>query len=845
MLSRAYTDAFNDNMMMSGTDLGFNVTNAPTNSYTPSQQIMYQKNGGLWANIHAKRKRIKEGSGEKMRKPGSKGAPTDEALKRSQMEMGGTRVPGGMIKPISNTAVEFVGKTHEQGGIMLDPQTEVEGGETMDKVMMSSGGNSDYIFSDHLKLGGVTFATRHKNMLKAGASKQDIQQLAKMQESVAAKEGANENGPRSPQRIAKLGGVRKYQTAGEYMDPDAPQVNIPTFGMFPSNYFGLGRLDYQVAEELAKRKGGNAAMYLAGADTIAHHESGPHERMATNAWQGGSETLPGKGTFQIEGSQHGGSNTLETAQNHLGRTMGYWGHGLPSRIANATDASTLSYEDQRALALAHLLQGPVPMADYASGDINIGDVWAKGWKKSGANLDSFENSRVDAQTNGIPQTNYVEREHKTGGVRKYQEGDVLPNNIYSGQGGYNWSHQARTDPYIDFTGLRVGDAGSAAAAAGTPFMEAYDMDPSSMTDAEFKEWYDTVHIPAITEAFEANRDKVISDAKLIGRINDAAGNRENFLNKITSGPGSSYLSDDEIFKIALEQTTDGKIGSWHVAPWETEEGGGGEEEEEGGGGDGGGNTGGGEEDTEKETPGCPCKDGTTRPECCKEEPRNLWPLAGLATLAGLTVPKGNYKAARLTQPVTTRQANLPRVNYNAARSESANMNTAARRFAGNQLSGPAGAAYAAMSDQNARAQSLKISDAEAKQNKDLMDREATLNAGIRAKNASEINATSKANADRMQRTDEFRFEQDLINRKYKADTISQTAKDIMQYRSDERLARATDDTGSYMRFLMENPDIFRNLVGAPPVPSTTKKEKTTSAKNGGYISKLNKVKKRK
>jgi hypothetical protein len=30
---------------------------------------------GLYANIHAKRKRIAEGSGEKMRKPGSPGAP--------------------------------------------------------------------------------------------------------------------------------------------------------------------------------------------------------------------------------------------------------------------------------------------------------------------------------------------------------------------------------------------------------------------------------------------------------------------------------------------------------------------------------------------------------------------------------------------------------------------------------------------------------------------------------------------------------------------------------------------------------------------------------------------------
>jgi hypothetical protein len=42
------------------------------------------KKPGLWANIHAKRKRIKAGSGEKMRKPGSKGAPTAKALRDSQ-----------------------------------------------------------------------------------------------------------------------------------------------------------------------------------------------------------------------------------------------------------------------------------------------------------------------------------------------------------------------------------------------------------------------------------------------------------------------------------------------------------------------------------------------------------------------------------------------------------------------------------------------------------------------------------------------------------------------------------------------------------------------------------------
>jgi hypothetical protein len=35
---------------------------------------------GLYANINAKRKRIAAGSGEKMRKPNSKGAPTNQAF---------------------------------------------------------------------------------------------------------------------------------------------------------------------------------------------------------------------------------------------------------------------------------------------------------------------------------------------------------------------------------------------------------------------------------------------------------------------------------------------------------------------------------------------------------------------------------------------------------------------------------------------------------------------------------------------------------------------------------------------------------------------------------------------
>jgi hypothetical protein len=41
------------------------------------------KRPGLYANIAAKRARIKAGSGEKMRKPGAKGAPTAKAFRES------------------------------------------------------------------------------------------------------------------------------------------------------------------------------------------------------------------------------------------------------------------------------------------------------------------------------------------------------------------------------------------------------------------------------------------------------------------------------------------------------------------------------------------------------------------------------------------------------------------------------------------------------------------------------------------------------------------------------------------------------------------------------------------
>ena len=66
------------------------------NIYRMTAPLGYAAGGpaGLYANIHAKRKRIKAGSGEKMRQVGSQGAPTQQSFidsaKTAKKASGGT-----------------------------------------------------------------------------------------------------------------------------------------------------------------------------------------------------------------------------------------------------------------------------------------------------------------------------------------------------------------------------------------------------------------------------------------------------------------------------------------------------------------------------------------------------------------------------------------------------------------------------------------------------------------------------------------------------------------------------------------------------------------------------------
>lgn len=146
-------------------------------------------------------------------------------------KLGGVKkVPGGKIVPIEGTdAIEYIGRSHAEGGIFPEARKEggkinkgnieVEDGETEDQVIMNNNSKQDYIFSKYLKLGGKSFAQRHKEILKNGGSQADIQKLAVMQEEKAG---------RNPQQIAKYGGIHKYVDGGLTDPPE----NTPGSGSY-------------------------------------------------------------------------------------------------------------------------------------------------------------------------------------------------------------------------------------------------------------------------------------------------------------------------------------------------------------------------------------------------------------------------------------------------------------------------------------------------------------------------------------------------------------------------------------------------------------------------------------
>jgi len=115
---------------------------------------------------------------------------------------------GGLQKYMAGGYTKVHGPSHENGGVEMDLSgdgkidSELEGGEGVE--VRRDGGK--YIWSDHLKTGGMSFAKKFEKLRKGGARPGDIEKL-RIEQELAAK--------RDPSKLyAKYGGIMKYQQGG-------------------------------------------------------------------------------------------------------------------------------------------------------------------------------------------------------------------------------------------------------------------------------------------------------------------------------------------------------------------------------------------------------------------------------------------------------------------------------------------------------------------------------------------------------------------------------------------------------------------------------------------------------
>lgn len=168
-------------------------------------------------------------------------------------------------------------------------------------------------------------------------------------------------------------------------------------------------------------------------DTIAYHETGPHQRMQPNAVQitnrGGQGV--GRGMYMYDQP-----STL-TAANRVDDIANYMGLETPSFISNLREsdgtsrADTLSREQQDMLFMGDLIEGPAPGRAYGAGQTNIESLWYRGHNRRPDEQTArreFRESMRGLQEDNLrnymfqeDRPNYFERQERRhgGAMRKY------------------------------------------------------------------------------------------------------------------------------------------------------------------------------------------------------------------------------------------------------------------------------------------------------------------------------------------------------------------------------------------------------------------------------------------
>lgn len=185
--------------------------------------IINEGKDGLWANINAKRKRIKNGSGEKMRKPGSKGAPTAQNFKDAASE--------GVAeadKHYSNTKnpVDFPKTWHD-----VDKKL----GRAVDKMTQAEKVKKGFAHPDTLKKQRVAEGSNGEYDDESGMAETNLHTIARAAQGLLDTIDDQENLPEWVQeKIAKVEGM--MVSAWDYLKSQEEQGVDPRVGGDSEDY---------------------------------------------------------------------------------------------------------------------------------------------------------------------------------------------------------------------------------------------------------------------------------------------------------------------------------------------------------------------------------------------------------------------------------------------------------------------------------------------------------------------------------------------------------------------------------------------------------------------------------
>jgi hypothetical protein len=207
----------------------------------------------------------------------------------------------------------------------------------------------------------------------------------------------------------------------------------------------------------------------------------------------------------------------------------------------------------------------------------------------------------------------------------------------------------------------------------------------------------------------------------------------------------------------------------------------------------------------------PCPPGQYRSSdgSCKPipgDPRNRDVNATMLAGLGQLIPAGYamfnpYKIGAGVQGTAAIQgALLPRMNMNQERASAIDTNVAMTNAIRNTNTGPGGLAMMLASNRKLDEQMLKIAKQEQDANKELAGKEAQLGQAASQFNAENELKRQMFNADFKQKERQYKREEFIGALDTAMRNIAGIVKDDRAFKSQERLAKALDETGSYDRF---------------------------------------------